>query len=121
MAAQRELHLEAVSAERHERKGDAAELLVPATFEQRLVEAVESDPGAGGIRGGGAERVAREGGDGRCSGPLPGHVSDHDGPLVRAAAEDVIEVTTDSVELAGRPVADRDVDARDLGDPGREQ
>src|SRR3954469_25590560 len=111
MAAQRELDLEAVSAERHERKGDAAELLVAATFQQRLVEAVESDPGAGGIRGCGAQRVAREGCDGRCGRPLPGHVTDHDGPLVRTAPEDVVEVATDSVELAGRPVAHRHVDA----------
>ena len=70
---------------------------------------------------GGAQRVPRQGGDGRGIGALAADVADRDRPLVGPAHEDVVEVSADLVRLPGRAEPGGDLDAGDLGQVGRQQ
>ena len=82
--------------------------------EHRGVEALQGAAGRGVLERGGAQRVARQRGDGGGLGALARHVADDERPLGRRALEDVVEVAADLVELAGGAIAGGHQRARDL-------
>lgn len=66
-------------------------------------------------------RAAGERGQRRRLRALLAHVADGHGPAARRDLEQVVEVATDLVGLARRAVAARDLEAGDVGQPGRQE
>src|SRR5918995_1775029 len=96
--------------------GDGAEAAVAGVAPPRPLGEREAPAPGAGAEGGGAQRVASQGGHGGRLRALAADVSHHDRPAPAAGLEQVVEVATHLAAVAGVTEADGCLDARDLGE-----